>query len=81
METINYEVFAGITVLHLGIALVVVLLILIGLQSLRKEETPGKDLIVKAHCTGCGWRGNLSKYQRKCPGCAGEVTVDLSHRS
>ena len=76
MDTLNYEVFAGITVLHLGIALVVVLLVLIGLQSLRKEETPGKDIFIKARCGGCGWAGKLSKYQRKCPACGGEVTAD-----
>jgi hypothetical protein len=81
METINYEVFAGITVLHLTIALVVVLLLLIGLQSLRKEATPGQEIFVKASCSGCGWRGKMSKYQRKCPKCGGEIVADRSGHS
>jgi rRNA maturation endonuclease Nob1 len=74
MELMNTEVVAGLTVLHLTIAVIVLLLIGIGVQSMRKEKPAGEDLMVRARCSGCGWTGKLSKHQRKCPRCNGEVS-------
>jgi Zn finger protein HypA/HybF involved in hydrogenase expression len=42
-------------------------------QALRKDKLAGQDLQREATCPHCGWKGRLSKYQRKCPGCNQQV--------
>jgi predicted Zn-ribbon and HTH transcriptional regulator len=73
MELMSTEIVAGFTVLHITIAVIVLLIAGIALQSLRKEKPVGEDLLREANCPSCGWKGRLSKYQRKCPGCNGEL--------
>ncbi len=73
MDLINTEIAAGITVLHAIIAAIVILIAGIALQSLRKDKLPGQELLRDAQCPGCGWKGRVSKYQRKCPGCNGDL--------
>ena len=73
MEVINTEVFAGVTVLHLLIAVTVLFIIGIVLQSFRKEKETGEALMVNVRCPGCGWTGRMSKHQRKCPQCNTDI--------
>lgn len=69
----NTEVVAGLTVLHVTGALIVLLLIGIGVQSLRKEKVPGERLMSKVSCASCGWEGTVSRHQKKCPQCNGDI--------
>lgn len=68
------EAFGGVTVIHITVALIVLFIVGIALQSLRKRQDDGESMMVSARCTGCGWTGKLSRYQRKCPRCNGEVS-------
>lgn len=74
MDLLNTEVVAGLTALHLIIAVGVLLLIGIGLQSLQKEKTDGARLLSKVQCGACGWKGTLSQHQNKCPQCNGGIS-------
>ncbi len=74
MDLISTEVVAGLTVLHLLIALAVLLLIGIAAQSLRKSKLDGEELMRQVRCNGCGWTGKVSKHQRRCPRCNAAVT-------
>ena len=69
----NTEVVAGVTVLHLTIALIVLLLIGIGVQSFRKEKVAGEQLLTRVTCDSCGWKGTLSRHQKKCPRCNTDI--------
>ncbi|HNS97320.1 MAG TPA: hypothetical protein PLJ27_15545 [Polyangiaceae bacterium] len=73
MDILNTELIAGITLLHAFLAVFVVLIAGIAVQALRKDKLAGQDLQREATCPHCGWKGRLSKYQRKCPGCNQQV--------
>lgn len=73
MDSLGQEVFAGLTVLHLAIAasaLIVLIAIVKWLASGSKES--GSYMVV-ATCPKCGWSGEVSKYNRICKRCSGEI--------
>lgn len=73
MDVINTELVSGFTVLHLLIAVLVLFIVGIVIQSFRKEKEVWEDLMLNVQCPGCGWKGRMSKHQRKCPQCNTDI--------
>ena len=40
----------------------------------RRNESAVGGKLSAAHCMGCGWKGNVSKYHRQCPKCGNAIT-------
>ena len=58
--------------LRYGGVIVVVILVLWALAKLTaKTETP--SYIVDRRCKACGWTGQASKFNAKCPKCSAQL--------
>jgi hypothetical protein len=69
MAILDMKLFGDVTLLHLIIVLVAFagLMKVWGLVFIDKTNE-GEEHYEAARCT-CGWRGQVSKYTRKCPVC------------
>ncbi len=67
MGVLQRELIAGLTVLEVGAAVLIVALIVIVVGKLTGKREQGGQTIA-ARCT-CGWQGNTSRLVRRCPLC------------
>jgi len=68
VDLLNKELFAGVTVLHLLLALIGLMLLLWLIDKIRGPRDDDDEINVAVRC-GCGWSGEVSKYARRCPKC------------
>jgi hypothetical protein len=63
------ETVPGRTLVIIGI-LVVIVLVIVGFLSrlARKDETDRPGYVFK-ECAACGWKGQVSKFHKKCSRC------------
>lgn len=75
MELMSTEVVAGLTVFHLTLIVIALFVIGIALQSLRKGRDDAERLMVQVSCAMCGWKGRMSRHQKKCPQCNADINA------
>lgn len=73
MDFLSKEVISGFTLLHLGIAVIGLIVVILVLKTLfgKKQET-GSYMVV-ATCNSCGWSGDVSRYNKTCKGCGAKI--------
>jgi len=64
------------TVMQWAIGLVLFSLAISAWNMLNKKPATSAagGKLSPAHCMGCGWKGNVSKYHRQCPKCGNAIT-------
>ena len=76
-DLLNYEIFGGVTVVHVIAAVVsIVILSIIWKKLFTKKERP--DVYEKIKCQKCGWEGEVSKYHAVCRRCGAETVKKLT---
>lgn len=73
MGFLEKEVAGGFTVLHVGLAVVALIVLIVILKAVfgKKQET-GAYMVV-ASCGKCGWAGDVSKYNPVCKQCGTKI--------
>ena len=73
MDFLEKEVFSGFTVLHVGIAVIglIVLVFVLKLIFGGKQETGSYMVVVT--CNNCGWSGDVSRYNKTCKQCGAKI--------
>lgn len=74
MEFLDTQI-GPLTIGQIAIALVVFSIAVTLFNKLtKKEESAVGGKLSAAHCMGCGWQGNVSKFHRQCPKCGNAIT-------
>ena len=72
VDFLQSQLFAGFTVLQVGGAIVAVFVLLRALDWFRSRRKVDDANNFDGRC-GCGWKGKVSKFARKCPMCNDEI--------
>ena len=77
MNTLNKELFAGVTILHALVAAVVLLAIapMVSKFLQSKSEPPLSKHRAMSSCPSCGWSGSVSRHSPKCPKCSAPLVA------
>ena len=70
MDLLNRVLFGGVTVKHAVILLVVAAIIGGVYKAMSGKKSMGGSHVVKRRCKSCGWAGEVSQFNKKCPKCA-----------
>jgi hypothetical protein len=70
MEFLHRELFAGFTVMEVGIAAIALIAFVVIARAVfgRRGAGAGNHL-VPASCRSCGWSGQVGRYNRTCKQC------------
>ena len=67
MDFLYQEAFLGYSVLQVGAAALLLVIVAVILRRLIRSR-PDDSHLVELACT-CGWSGRVSKFNRTCPKC------------
>lgn len=73
LGVLNRPAFAGFTVLHVLLALAALAALGSIMGWLKRRKPTQNQLMRAASCGKCGWRGQISTHNRKCPKCSAEI--------
>ena len=73
MDFLDKEVFSGFTVLHVGIAVIGLIIVVVLLKLILGGKQETGSYMVVATCDKCGWSGDVSRYNKTCKQCNSRI--------